>query len=417
MAQANPKSVGINPARLERIGPTMRSYIDRGVFTGIRTLVARRGVVVHDGAYGMRDKEAGLPMTQDAIFRLYSMTKPIVCTALMTLYEEGRFRLIDPVARYIPAFANVQVREADGSLRPPKRPMMIKDVMTHTSGLTYHWLAETPVGPLYRGGKLGDAKVSLAELIDEIAALPLAFDPGTRWHYSVGIDVVARLVEVISGKPLAEALKERIFAPLGMTDTGFTVPENRRSQLAAMYGRGDPFISDRTLPEYVGDWMSGVNEKVDLSKTYPVDAPDTFQRGGHGLFGTTSDYFRFAQMLCNGGELEGKRIIGRKTLALMHTNHLPLSLLPLQLDGLPTPGYGFGLGSRVALDVAADRKAGLGRRVWLGGRGQDLLLGRPGRTTRRGVHDAVAMELRSPRARSCRHRVRGDRRLTSFVPL
>jgi CubicO group peptidase (beta-lactamase class C family) len=367
MAPSNAESVGISPARLERIGPAMRAYIDRGVFTGIRTLVARRGVVVHDGAYGMRDKEAGLPMTQDAIFRLYSMTKPIVCTALMTLYEEGRFRLIDPVARYIPSFANVQVREADGTLRAPKRPMMIKDVMTHTSGLTYHWLGETQVGPLYRGGKLGDAKVSLAESIDEIASLPLAFDPGTRWHYSVGIDVVARLVEVISGKTLAETLKERIFAPLGMTDTGFSVPENRRNQLAAMYGRGDPFNSDQTLMHYFGDWMKGVNERVDLSKTYPVDAPETFQRGGHGLFGTTSDYFRFAQMLCNGGEFEGKRIIGRKTLELMHSNHLPLALLPLQLDGLPTPGYGFGLGSRVALDVAATGKPGsVGEFGWAG---------------------------------------------------
>lgn len=367
MSPSNAQSAGMSPARLERIGPAMRAYVDRGVYAGVRTLVARRGQVVHDGVYGMRDKEARLPMTEDTIFRLYSMTKPIVCTALMTLYEEGRFHLIDPVARYIPSFAESMVREPDGNLRPPKRPMLIKDVMTHTSGLTYHWLAETPVGALYNDGKLGDASASLAEAIDEIASHPLAFDPGTRWHYSASIDVVARLVEVISGKPLAEALQERIFAPLGMNDTGFAVPEGKRDRLAAMYGRGDPFVSDRTLLQYFDDWMRGVNQRVDLSKTYPVDAPETFQRGGHGLFGTTRDYFRFAQMLCNGGELDGNRIIGRKTLQLMHSNHLPLALLPLQLDGLPTPGYGFGLGSRVALDVAATGKSGsVGEFGWAG---------------------------------------------------
>jgi CubicO group peptidase (beta-lactamase class C family) len=367
MGKANPESVGMSSARLERIGPAMRSYIDRGVYAGVRTLVARRGVVVHDEAFGLADKEAGRPMTADAIFRLYSMTKPIVCTALMTLYEEGRFRLIDPVARYIPSFADVQVREADGSLRAPKRPMMIRDVMTHTSGLSYVFLAETPVGALYHGRKFGDPSIPLAEAIDDIATLPLAFDPGARWHYSIGIDVAARLIEVISARPLSEFLHERIFAPLGMADTGFAVPEGKRDRVAAMYGRADPFASEKSLMQFFEDWAKGVNERVDLSKTYPVDRPDTFQRGGHGLFGTAGDYFRFAQMLCNGGEYEGRRIIGRKTLALMHANHLPLSMLPLQLDGLPTPGYGFGLGSRVALDVAASGKPGsVGEFGWAG---------------------------------------------------
>jgi CubicO group peptidase (beta-lactamase class C family) len=367
MTQAKPESVGMSSPRLDCIGPAMQAYIDRGAFAGVRALIARRGVVVYDGAYGMRDKEANLPMSQDTIFRLYSMTKPIVCTALMTLYEEGRLRLIDPVARYIPSFANVQVREADGTLRAPKRPMMIRDVMSHTSGLSYHWLAESTVSPLYRDGKLGKSTATLAESVDEIASLPLAFDPGTRWHYSVGIDVAARLIEVISGKSLAETLKERIFAPLGMTDTGFTVRDDRRNQLAAMYGLGDPFGSNKTFMERFGDWMGGANQKIDLSKSYPVDAPNTFQRGGHGLFGTTNDYFRFAQMLCNGGEFEGNRIIGRKTLQLMHSNHVPASLLPLNLDGLPLPGYGFGLGSRVALDVAATGKSGsIGEFGWAG---------------------------------------------------
>lgn len=351
MGKANAESVGMSAVRLERIAPVMQAYVDRGVYAGVRTLVARRGVVVHDGVYGQRDREAGLPMTQDTIFRLYSMTKPVVSTALMTLYEEGRFHLIDPVAAYIPSFATVQVLGADGSLRPPLRPVTVLDVLTHTSGLSYGFLSETPVGQLYHGRKLGDSTVTLAEAIDDIAALPLAFDPGARWHYSVGIDVAARVAEVVSGQTLGDLLAERLFKPLGMTDAGFAVPEAKRGRLAAMYGRDDPFVSNKTFMQSFGDWMAGVNDRVDVSPTYPVDRPGTFQRGGHGLFGTVDDYFRFAQMLCDGGVFEGRRIIGRKTLELMHTNHLPLSMLPLTLDGLPiAPGYGFGLGSRVAVD-------------------------------------------------------------------
>jgi CubicO group peptidase (beta-lactamase class C family) len=360
------ETVGMSAARLERVAPVMQGYVDRGVYAGVSARIARRGIVVHDGVYGLRDKEAGLPMTQDTIFRLYSMTKPVVSTALMTLYEEGRFRLIDPVARWIPSFAEVKVRDADGSLRPPKRPMQIRDVLTHTSGLVYNFLTETPIGPLYRGRKIGDAKVTLAEAIDDIAELPLAFDPGSRWHYSVGIDVAARLIEMISGQPLADLLQQRLFEPLGMVDTGFSVAEGKRGRLAACYGRTDPFDVDGIL-QVLADWRRGVNERVDLSKTYPVDAPETFQRGGHGLFSTVEDYFRFAQMLCNGGEFEGRRVIGRKTLQLMHSNFLPLSMLPLQTDGLPVPGYGFGLGSRVALDVPATAKPGsVGEFGWSG---------------------------------------------------
>ncbi len=368
MAQAIAESVGMSSARLERIAPAMRAYVDRGVYAGVSTLVARRGVVVHESVYGQRDKEAGLPMTRDTIFRLYSMTKPIVSTALMTLYEEGRFRLIDPVAAYIPSFATVQVRDADGALRPPKRPMNILDLLTHTSGLSYSFYSNSPVSALYHKSKFGDASVSLAEAVDDVATLPLACDPGARWNYGVGIDVAGRIAEVVSGQKLGDLLQERLFAPLGMADTGFAVPQEKRSRLAAMYGREDPFTSGKSLMQSLGDWMQGVNANVDVSKTYPVDRPDTFQRGGHGLFGTTDDYFRFAQMLCNGGVFEGRRIIGRKTLELMHSNHLPLSLLPLTLDGLPIePGYGFGLGSRVAIDPSGFCKPGsVGDFGWAG---------------------------------------------------
>ena len=361
------KSVGMSAAQLERIAPAMRAYVDRGVFAGVRTIVARRGVVVHDGVYGLRDREAGLPMTADVIFRLYSMTKPIVCTALMTLYEEGRFHLIDPVARYVPAFAGVKVLDADGTLRAPKRPMTIRDVMAHTSGLSYAFLEGTPIGQLYREAKFGDPKVSLAEAIDDLARFPLAFDPGSRWHYSVGIDVAARLIEVIAKQSLGDFLRERVFEPLGMTDTAFEVPEGKRGRLAAMYGRPDLVGPDATFSKSFALWANGSNERLDVSPTYPVDAPSTFQRGGHGLFGTAPDYLRFAQMLANGGELDGARIIGRKTLALMHANHLSKELLPLSMDAAPIPGYGFGLGSRVALDVAQTGVSGsVGEFGWSG---------------------------------------------------
>ena len=210
MTKGSAESVGMNAARLERIGPAMQAYVDRGIYAGVSTIVARRGVVVHKGQYGFRDREAGLPMTEDTIFRLYSMTKPIVCTALMTLFEEGRFRLIDPVARYVPSLAGLKVLQADGTLADPKRPVTVRDVMAHTSGLSYHFLEDTPVGRMYADGKVINPKVPLAEAIDDLSRYPLAFEPGSRWHYSVGIDVAARVIEAISGQALGDFLSERL---------------------------------------------------------------------------------------------------------------------------------------------------------------------------------------------------------------
>ena len=236
-AEGSPESVGMSRSRLERIGPAMRAYVDRGTYAGVSTLIARRGIVVHEEQIGFQDKEAGAPMTSDTIFRLYSMTKPIVCAALMTLYEEGRFRLVDPVAKYIPAFANVKVRAEDGSLVSPARPMNVRDLMAHTSGLTYHFMRASPVGEMYAEAKMLKADCTLEEGIDDLARFPLAFHPGSRWHYSVGIDVAARVIEVISGQKLGDFLKARLFAPLGMKDTGFGVAPEQRHRIAAMYGR------------------------------------------------------------------------------------------------------------------------------------------------------------------------------------
>jgi CubicO group peptidase (beta-lactamase class C family) len=351
-------AVGMNGLRLGRIGPAMQSYIDRGVYAGIVTLIARRGKPVHVGEFGWRDKEAGSPMTADTIFRLYSMTKPIICTALMALLEEGRFRLIEPVAKYIPAFGAVKVLEADGKLVAPVRPILIRDLMTHMSGLSYHFVEEAGVGKMYNDAKLLAAHHTLEDTIDDLARFPLAFQPGSRWRYSVGIDVAARVLEVISGRPLGAVLRERLFEPLGMNDTDFGVAPEKRDRVAAMYGRPDVLAPGVTMGSEFLAWMGGVNDRLDVSKSYPVDSPDVFLRGGHGLFSTIDDYFRFAQMLANGGELDGERVIGRKTLELMHANIVPATLLPLEVGGMPMPGYGFGLGSRVLLDVAQSSAPG-----------------------------------------------------------
>ena len=358
---------GFDKGRLKRIGPAMQAYVDRGVYAGVSVLVARGGEIAYAETFGHSDREAKTPMGEDAIFRLYSMTKPIICTALMTLVEEARIRLYDPVAKYIPAFAAVKVLDAKGELVAPRRPMMVRDLMTHTSGLTYGFLEDSPVSRDYARAKLFDARVPLAEAIDDLATLPLAFQPGERFHYSVGIDVVARLVEVVSGQKLAPFLRERLLAPLGMNDTDFVVPEAKRGQLATMYGRPDITTSGVTSRTAFEQWREGYNEPVDVSKTYPVDAPGLFERGGHGLFGTIGDYFRFAETLANGGAFDGVRVIGRKTLELMHMNHLPPALLPIEIGGMPLLGYGFGLGSRVLLDVAASGAPGsVGEYGWSG---------------------------------------------------
>jgi CubicO group peptidase (beta-lactamase class C family) len=366
-AVERPDSVGMSARRLERVRPAMQAYVDRGVYAGVSTLIARRGRIVHSEQFGWRDKEAQAPTSADTIFRLYSMTKPIVCVGLMTLFEEARCTLLDPLAKFVPAFGGVKVLEADGTLVNPARPVMLRDLMTHMSGLTYHFVDESPVGKMYQRAKLLDAKCPLEAAIDDLAHFPLAFQPGSRWRYSVGIDVVARVIEVISGHPLGAFLRERLFEPLGMVDTAFGVPPEKRNRLAAMYGRPDVLAPGVTMSSELEAWAKGVNDHLDVSQSYPVDSPDVFVRGGHGLFGTMGDYFRFAQMLANGGRLDGTRILGRKTLALMHANHVPAPLLPIDVGGMPLPGYGFGLGSRLALDVAQTGAPGsVGEFGWAG---------------------------------------------------
>jgi CubicO group peptidase (beta-lactamase class C family) len=365
----SPEAVGMSGTRLQRIASVMESYVtDRGV-VGISTLVSRRGQIVHAEQFGFQDREAGVPVGADTIFRIYSMTKPIVATALMLLHEEGRFQLEHPVAQYLPAFATTEVFAADGTLVDQAHPMQIRDLLTHTSGLTYDFMVDTPAAQQYRDARvMNDATRTLAEVVDEIAAIPLAFQPGTKWHYSVGIDVAARLVEVLTGQPLGDFLADRLFEPLGMHDTGFGVATDQQHRLAAMYGLPDLVGENYTGNDLVEAALGGFNERIDVSATYPADTPEVYQRGGLGLFSTIGDYHRFAEMLRAGGRAaDGERIIGRKTLELMHTNHVPLELLPYEILGLPQPGMGFGLGSRVMLDVAAFAGAGtVGEYGWAG---------------------------------------------------
>ena len=301
----------------------------------------------------MRDVAAD-PLESDNIFRIASMTKPITSVAVMMLYEEGHFFLRDPVGRYLPELADVRVArlsEATSADDVPteraRRPITIQDLLSHTSGLTYGSFSDTVVDSLYRRTRVG-SQPTLAEMMTELGELPQAYQPGTRWHYSLSTDVLGRLVEVVSGQSFDVFLRERIFDPLGMVDTGFHVPAPEQDRLTREYGHQGP---ERTLT--VGDTLGFKR------------APTRFSGGG-GLVSTAHDYARFAQMLLNGGELNGARILGRKTIELMTVDHLE--------DGMPTgflqPGWGFGLGFTVKTAAGLDGMPGsVGNYYWYGIRG------------------------------------------------
>ena len=367
-----PEEIGMSSKRLERIRPIMQGYVDQKKIAGLSTMIARKGKVVYFEQVGLLDKESKKSMADDTIFRIYSMTKPIICVALMTLYEQGRFELADPVAKFIPAFADLKVLECyeKGEAKEADLlcPLTIQSLLTHTSGLTYDFLEDSPVGELYRQtGLLTNAERTLEELVHELTRLPLAFQPDSRWHYSLGHDVVARLIEIISGQVLEQFLKENIFDPLGMVDTGFSVAPEEQHRIATMYGLPDLCAPEMTMSKLIEAWSSGFNERIDVSATYPASKSVAFARGGHGLFSTSWDYLRFSQMLLNQGELAGVRILANKTVKLMHMNYLPTDLLPYVVADPPAYGYGFGLGSRVLMNVAESEKLGsVGEYGWGG---------------------------------------------------
>ncbi len=325
----------MSSARLGRIRPVMEGYVAAGHFAGVVTAVARRGKVAHLEAVGLQDKESGQPMGPDTIFRIYSMTKPITTIALLMLYEEGRVRLDDPVSRFIPAFGDVKVFRRSlpvgMELAGLERAITVHDLLTHTAGLSYGFLEDTPVDTLYRNPEFRPWEHTLEEVVAAVAALPLVHQPGTAWRYSMATDIVGRLVEIIAGMPLDRFFAERIFQPLGMVDTGFVVPPEKLGRFATLYARQP-------------DGSMAVGETVENSEFV---GEKRYLSGGGGLTSTIQDYLRFCQMLLNAGELEGERLVSRKTVELMTTNHLPPSMLPYDKDD----GHGFGLGVSVLMDL------------------------------------------------------------------
>lgn len=366
----SPEDVGCSSERLARIKPVMQSYIDHHGFAGLSTMLARRGRVIHCEHVGWQDRESHTPISADTIFRIYSMTKPIISIAFMMLYEEGRFQLVDSVAKYLSAFGKVRVLTgttlSDAQEVDLVRPIIVRDLLMHTAGLTYNFLEDSPVSELYRRAHLtSDADRSLEAMIGELARLPLAYQPGMKWHYSMSIDVIAHLIQVISGQPLQDFLQERLLAPLGMTDTGFSVPPGEHHRIATMYGHPD--ITTSTFSSIIEAWKRGFNERIDVETTYPSTNRHSFARGGHGLFSTARDFMRFAQMLLNRGTLDGVRILAPNIVDFMHMNHVQPTLLPYEIGGIQRSGYGFGLGSRVLLNVAESALPGsVGEYGWSG---------------------------------------------------
>ena len=344
---ADPDKLGFDPARLARIDSHFAKYVDDGRLAGWQAVVSRRGEVVHASTYGHRDRENDLPVTPDTQWRIYSMTKPITSVALMMLWEQGLCELTDEVSRYIPSFADVRVYDKGSAQQPwtvpATEPVRIWHLLTHTAGLTYGFMHTHPCDGVYRarGYEWGTPSgTDLAAACDAWAAMPLLFQPGTAWGYSVATDVVGRLVEILSGQPLDLFFREKIFSPLKMHDTSFWTDEPER--LAALY---------------VPNPADGKAVRYDAFGAAALSRP-TLLSGGGGLVSTAADYLRFSTMLLGGGILDGVRLLGPRTLALMTQNHLPggADLGELSTGGFAETtfeGTGFGLGFAVTLDPRA----------------------------------------------------------------
>jgi CubicO group peptidase (beta-lactamase class C family) len=358
LPSARPEQVGLSSERLSRLTATLKADVDKGVIPGAVVLVARHGKVALFEAIGVRNPETKAPMTKDAIFRIYSMSKPITSVSAMMLFEEGRFGLAEPVSKYIPQMGGLKVGvekpDASGKpaleLVPAQRDMTIHDLFRHTSGLTYGFFGPGLVKKMYVDGKVWNDYPSNAELVARLAKMPLAYQPGTTWDYSHSTDVLGRLVEVISRQTLYQFEKERVLDPLGMKDTSFYVTDTAKQDRIV-----EPFANDRSIG-------------VDADFNDPRVA-QAWESGGGGMVGTAMDYARFCQMLLNGGSLDGKRILGPKTIAYMTADHLGASITPGPLY-LPGPGFGFGLGFAVRKDAGVSPVAGsVGELNWGGAGG------------------------------------------------
>jgi CubicO group peptidase (beta-lactamase class C family) len=373
-APAAPEIVGMSQAVFDRIDDHLkRRYIDAGRFPGTQLVVYRRGSIVHSSVQGLADLERKVPMKDDTIFRIYSMTKPITSVAFMMLVEQGLVALDEPVHKYIPEWKNLGVYQAGTApafmTRPPARPMQIVDLLRHTSGLTYGFQQRSNVDAAYRDKHIGAVEKvgTLDSMIADLADIPLEFSPGEAWNYSVSTDVIGYLVGKISGMPFEQFLKERIFNPLGMSDTDFFVPADKAHRLAACYN-----ATTGGMMSFHSPGARGSLTLQDDPTTSSFLSPPDFISGGGGLCSTAADYLTFCRALLNRGKLGGVRLIGPKTLALMTTNHLPgnrdLTEMSRSMFAEATySGIGFGLGFSVTMDPAKTLIAGSpGEYAWGG---------------------------------------------------
>ena len=362
MSSTKPERQGFSSERLAKLTQLMNAKVEDGTMVGGMGMIARNGKIIYSQTYGQADREAGKVMTDDAIYRIYSMSKPITGVALMMLYEEGKFRLNDPIAMYIPEMVNLQIALSTGGTgvvsdgttstaigsgdeslvgqtRKATRQPTIRDLMTHTAGLTYGIFGNTEVDQAYRKAELlGD--MDLKEFVTVLGKLPLQYDPGSQWHYSVSVDVQGYLVEVLSGMKFSEFLEQRIFAPLDMQDTAFKVNEGNKDRLAQLY-KPEGVTADNYFSPATGSGLEIADAFISAGYIYG----GKFESGGGGLVATARDYLRFSQMMLNGGELDGVRILSPKTVDLMTTNHIgDLGL------GYGREGMGFGLDFAVVLN-------------------------------------------------------------------
>lgn len=348
LPEAKPETLGLSRLRLQAMSDAFKREIDKGTVPGVTVLVARRGQVGWFEAIGKQSPTSAAPMAHDSIFRIFSMTKPIVSVGIMALVEDGDLLLSDAVAKFIPEFANQKVGVVSGGkleLVPAKRPMTVQDLLRHTSGLTYEHQGDGPVHKLYQDSRVRSRKISNAEHAALVASFPLVCHPGEEFNYSRSTDILGRITEIVSGKSLGAYLTERILAPLQMAETGFSTAEANAGRLA------EPFAAD----PWTGDEVALFNMLEE-----PV-----MESGGGGLVSTTMDYARFCLMLRNGGTLDGNRIIGRKTLELMASDHLGPGV---QINGtLLSPGHGFGLGFAVRREPGiAPFPGSVGQYFWSG---------------------------------------------------
>jgi CubicO group peptidase (beta-lactamase class C family) len=347
LPSAVPTQVGLSAERLDRLSTTLQSEVARGRVPGAVALVARNGRVAYFESFGKRDPAADAPMAKDTIFRIYSMTKPVVSVAAMMLWEQGRFLLDDPIGKYLPELNDLKVallRDGIMEYAPAARKITIQDLFRHTSGLTYEFRGAGPIHKMYMEAKIYRRNQSSAEQITTLGQMPLIHQPGTRWEYSRSTDVLGRLIEVLSGETLGSYLQNQIFAPLGMVDTAFHVPQTKHARLAEAFAK-DPD-------------SGGTVQLLDVR-----DAPK-FESGGGGLVSTASDYAQFLQLMLNRGVLNGTRLLSRKTVELMTADHLgPITGAP----DLLVPGYGFGLGFAVRLHAGiATMPGSIGQYFWGG---------------------------------------------------